>query len=88
MANGDALEDQTSMTSTTMTSAHNLIQQAEKMKSELNFFKDKFSEPSKVDLENTFTEGCIIISMLYRPLLHFHKNNYNFFFALYIKYFF
>merc|ERR1719427_2602162 len=56
MANGDAL-DETSMTSSTTTSAHNLIQQAEKMKSELNFFKDKFSEPSKVDLENTFTEG-------------------------------
>ena len=58
MANGDAL-DQTSMASSTMTSAHNLIQQAEKMKSELNFFKDKFSEPSKVDLENTFTEGFL-----------------------------
>uniref|UniRef100_H2XM76 RanBD1 domain-containing protein n=1 Tax=Ciona intestinalis TaxID=7719 RepID=H2XM76_CIOIN len=34
-----------------------LINQAEKMKSELDFFKDKLSVKQKIDLENTLTEG-------------------------------
>jgi len=34
-----------------------LINQVEKMKNELGFFKDKLQMAPKVDLQNTFTEG-------------------------------
>nr|XP_026691293.1 E3 SUMO-protein ligase RanBP2 [Ciona intestinalis] len=40
-----------------------LINQAEKMKSELDFFKDKLSVKQKIDLENTLTEGAEVKSL-------------------------
>lgn len=36
-----------------------LSDKAEKMKNELKFFKDKFSEPRKIDLNNTLTDGML-----------------------------
>uniref|UniRef100_H2Z0B5 RanBD1 domain-containing protein n=1 Tax=Ciona savignyi TaxID=51511 RepID=H2Z0B5_CIOSA len=49
--------------------ATNLINQAEKMKSELDFFKDKLSMKQKIDLENTLTEGTGVSSLPRLPNL-------------------
>ncbi|XP_076811895.1 E3 SUMO-protein ligase RanBP2-like isoform X2 [Clavelina lepadiformis] len=50
-SDGEATKKSPSLSTST------LISNAEKMKSELGFFKDKLSVQPKVDLENTFTEN-------------------------------